>query len=359
MRGATTNPGSIASVQMLRGIAALMVVLFHAYAQLHNMTGFNSRPMAWMSSGVDIFFIISGFIMWVTTERAPQRSAGDFFLNRLMRIVPLYWIVTIAAAAVLLLRPGAAQSSSFDASLLIRSLLFLPGWNEGAQDYVPVVVPGWTLNLELFFYILFALALAVSRGRRAVRFAVVAALFAASVGITHMLPDVPGEARFYGKTMLLEFPVGMALGWLYLSGRVRLGLWGWAVAASGFALLYLVYTLAPWTWSTLPGGLPAALVVGGAVLATPIRSWLFEKLGDISYSLYLTHGITLSILAQLWRAAGLTEHEMIFLLCACITSIIGGAVSFFFIETPLLRLTKAALERGQRGKAPRRDTAPA
>jgi len=94
----------IIPIQMLRGIAASMVVFVHLDIQLKRL-GYGTLDAPWLGSGVDIFFVISGFIMWVSVARRPATSAGEFMRNRLIRIVPLYWLVSAGVLATTIVAP--------------------------------------------------------------------------------------------------------------------------------------------------------------------------------------------------------------------------------------------------------------
>jgi exopolysaccharide production protein ExoZ len=128
------------SIQFLRAIAALLVLLFHL-SDGRIVTG---------ASGVDIFFVISGFIMGTVGVGERPR---DFIVKRAARIVPLYWLITMAMCIGALL--GVFSRFSYDIESLVKSLLFIPYYDASGHIW-PLVVPGWTLNLEALFYILFA-----------------------------------------------------------------------------------------------------------------------------------------------------------------------------------------------------------
>src|SRR6476620_2791854 len=140
----------IVSIQMLRGIAAMMVVFVHLDVQLRRLN-LGSVDSAWMASGVDIFFVISGFIMWVTTVRRPQITAAEFMRNRIVRIVPLYWAISLFVLATTLLAPSLLHTTVFDAPHVVTSFLFLPWRDPVTGDFWPLLVPGWTLNFEMLF----------------------------------------------------------------------------------------------------------------------------------------------------------------------------------------------------------------
>jgi exopolysaccharide production protein ExoZ len=133
------------------------VVAFHISSRV-------GAPFTIGAAGVDIFFVISGFVMWVISashDTPPHR----FMANRLRRIIPLYWIATIGLATLAALTPTHLPSvkPSLDHALL--SLLFIPHYNADGRIW-PLLVPGWTLNYEMFFYALFTIALLFSPRRR-------------------------------------------------------------------------------------------------------------------------------------------------------------------------------------------------
>src|SRR5882672_247790 len=133
------------SVQALRALAALCVVVYHV--------DFVGRG----AFGVDIFFVISGFIICHVTAK----DHDGFLRKRLIRIVPLYWAGTLCLYCLGLVAPRLLQSEP-TLSGLVNSLLFIPYAKEGGRVY-PILFLGWTLNYEMFFYALFACALALNR----------------------------------------------------------------------------------------------------------------------------------------------------------------------------------------------------
>jgi exopolysaccharide production protein ExoZ len=135
-------------IQAIRGLAALAVVYFHtAHAP---STG---------AFGVDVFFVLSGCIMAMLMEA--QQSPGDFLRRRLIRIAPLYALMTTAAFAVSLAVPSLRTSGNLPSiSDYIKSLLFIPS-QTASGTIVPVLGPGWSLNYEMMFYAICAAALFV------------------------------------------------------------------------------------------------------------------------------------------------------------------------------------------------------
>jgi len=106
---------------------------------------------------VDVFFVVSGF----TIAYVGNIPARDFILRRLIRIIPLYWVASIGTYLVAKMEPSMVQSNSADISDLLYSLFFIPHVNK-VGDIAPILALGWTLNYEMYFYFLFAIALTFS-----------------------------------------------------------------------------------------------------------------------------------------------------------------------------------------------------
>src|SRR5438045_2337056 len=169
----------IVPIQMLRGIAASMVVFVHLDVQLARL-GYRTLGSGWLATGVDIFFVISGFIMWVSVERRPDMTAGTFLRNRLIRIVPLYWLVSAGVLTMTFAAPQLLHTTVFSAPHAIASFLFLPARHPVVGNFWPLLIPGWTLDYEMLFYVLFAAAIAGSTDARS-RFLIVGSLITAVV----------------------------------------------------------------------------------------------------------------------------------------------------------------------------------
>jgi len=151
------------SIQALRAIAASLVVVLHTYAYLEARDLISSTPDLVESgrAGVDIFFVISGFIMtYISGDSFGKPSASkDFLIKRIIRIVPIYWFYTLIMAALLLLVPHLfSDGKSFDLTHAITSFLFIP-WENNSGFLKPVLQVGWTLNFEMYFYLIVTLLL--------------------------------------------------------------------------------------------------------------------------------------------------------------------------------------------------------
>lgn len=333
----------IVSIQHLRGIAALMVVVFHLGPQLERM-GVTALPPNWLAAGVDLFFVISGFIMWWTTYGV-EITPGRFMLKRIHRIVPLYWAISSFYVLVLLVAPRFMQSGAFDPAHVAASYFFLPWPHPVVDANHPLVTPGWTLNYEMFFYLVFAVGLFLP-GRRA-RLAAVAAMLCALVLAGLVFRPQGAQLQAYTATILLEFLFGMGIAALAARG---------ALLPAAAALACIALGAAAWvgfdrfnTQGTrfLFWGLPAMLIVYGAVSWERRRSvpaWpLLLLFGNASYSIYISHQLSLSAAGQAWRRAvgdlPPLAATLGFGLFGVVVSVVVGLLCYALVERPLGRWT--------------------
>jgi exopolysaccharide production protein ExoZ len=265
-------------IQVLRAVAASMVVAHHALL----LASDQFRDSVVGSRGVDLFFVISGFVMALSTAkldtRAPWLSeATRFWLRRILRIVPLWWL------ALLWMSKSMFARGEVDAGLL-GDFLFWPRFHPAHPDQIwPWLVPGWTLGYEMLFYLLFGLSMAFGRWRHGAAVLLIGALVVAGM----LVDPVSAIARFATREVMLEFVLGIGV-WKLLarwpaSTMPRAAAFG--VALGGLALLGVDNHGMP---RALADGVPAALVVwGGVVAARGLRLPVLERIGDASYSTYL------------------------------------------------------------------------
>ena len=331
----------IISIQYLRAIAALMVVLFHLQPQLERM-GIRGWPGEWLSAGVDIFFVVSGFIMWWTT-RAGDVSPGEFMRRRIHRVVPIYWALSAVYVAVLLLAPRLMQSGQLELPHAVASFLFIPAVHPVTGYMMPLVTPGWTLNYEMFFYGIFALGLFLPRAHR-LAFVSLAMLLLVLLG--QVVDPQSRVADFYTSTLLLEFLFGVWLGVLFESGRVLPPRVLPLAAVLSVAALVGLQRFAVSETRFIFMGLPAAAVVFVAISWErwrPVRVLpVALLLGNASYSIYLVHQLALSATGQAWRRMVDGPLWLVgsgFALVGVAVSVLLGIVCHRLLEQPLGRLT--------------------
>ena len=331
-------PGrDVVAVQMLRAIAATMVMFVHVDHEL-DVLHYARLGSDWLSTGVDIFFVISGFIMWTSVERHGAMSAGQFLRNRIIRIVPLYWLVTTGVILVALVMPQVLATTRLQLPHVIASYLFLPARHPAAPDvFWPVVVPGWSLNYEMLFYAVFAIAIALSTRSRRLRFALIAGMLVMILLVANLTETRIDVMTFYANPILLEFVAGVALAIVWRTGIVpRSRLWV-LVAVAGFGLLWVSTHSTIGFIATL---IAATMIVTGAVFLPPLRHNPLSALGDASYSLYLTHGLTLAAVALLWEHYLPNLPWQLFVLAGCAMAIAVAFLMYHFFEVPVTRALK-------------------
>ncbi len=330
-------PRSFVTVQALRAVAALLVVAYHAF----DMWALRVQPgSAWVNgaAGVDIFFVISGFVMVVSSRRLAGEPHGwlTFMRYRVVRIVPLYWLLTTLKLALVFFFAGLALRSSIDIDSVLRSYLFLPVV-DSAGHFRPLLPVGWTLTYEFVFYLLFALALALRVDVLRVlvpAFAVIGALALLRGG------DWP-EWTILFSTIVFEFLFGVVLAKLTVRGWSLQPVLATGVMVAGVALI-LAVPAGPENLRVVTWGIPALAIVAGAVslesrIAALVPAWL-RALGDASYSIYLAHGFVLPILgvgiARLHWSGSFAQAATV---VAClIAGALAGWLVYVCVERPML-----------------------
>lgn len=330
----------IQNLQSLRGIAALMVVVFHVTDGAGRLGEGVRLPRFDMGfAGVDLFFVISGFIIFVTTRRPASARPGLFLLRRLLRVAPLYWFLTALLANVAVFAPQLLGATVFELPHFLASLLFWPAPHPTLPHYNPLLVVGWTLNYEMAFYALFALVLTLPARRQAPA-AILALLALAGFG---RVAEPSGVLGFYADPVILEFAMGLAIGWAWTAGaRPPLAACA-ALALAGAALLVFAED-GTRLWSA---GVPAAMLVAGAVFAErargPLRLPGLRLLGDSSYSLYLVHLLALPVVQIAWRRAGLGAEgwsAYAYVGAATLACVLAGLLCYRLLERPLGQLLR-------------------
>jgi len=341
----STLPG----IQILRGIAAVLVVFHHALEESLGAASSWKSP-DWLTtfgaSGVDIFFVISGFIMiWVSFPRGgPAETPGRFLVKRICRIYPFYW--ACLAFLLLLASVGFYKNLDRSASTLLKSVLLLPNSHF-------LIGVAWTLVFEMYFYMLFTLTLFW-------RSAIVSAAVTTALIMTMMLIggtiSDPELRDYLANPLVLEFCFGMALA---LSMR-RMSLptrWSWTLCIAGFAGLLAAPVFVPHASTNgLPPfprlfvwGLPALLIVASSLSPTLKRAGTLSRLGvltgDASYAIYLTHPFVMITYAWLLKnvpfLSAVSQQPIIPLVIA--VSVGLGFVAHLYAEKPLIALARTLL----------------
>jgi exopolysaccharide production protein ExoZ len=307
----------LVSIHYLRAIAAVMVVLFHIYSlvpQMHQQL----QSMRWLQSGVDIFFVISGFVMVESTQRQSV-SPTSFLIRRAIRIIPIYWLFTILMLAF---------SAPGRTSLFIPSMFFIPMQDPTSGLFEPLLQVGWTLNFEILFYVIFACCLTLKGSKKLITVGIMLyALTMASV----FLPSNK-ILGFYSNSMIFEFWLGMLLASYRHFARP------WMLPLGAVLIAALPHYFEP---RLVHYGLGAFFIVAGlCALEKQLREWRWAmSIGDASYAIYLVHLFCIAVTYGLFGGA-VTNFPIEFIAAAMTCSILIGVLVHWFIEKPIVKYLK-------------------
>lgn len=335
MRKQSPTP-TLHSIQLLRAVAASLVVLFHAQqafarVSVQPVPSAQSYLFGFGAVGVHVFFVISGFIMVVTTRDDEKYRATNFLKRRFFRIYPAYWMCAAMYAAAYYFM-GRPYTLSFSESVSALAL-----WPTNAAS---IIGPAWTLSYEMFFYFCFAAARSFGLTRGIILLGLGFGT-AIAVGLawnpTHPVPHL------MTNSLLLEFLLGCVAGWLYVHRQLPLR-WGWWLFGTAVALfvggLAIGYERLP---TVVVWGAPSLLLVlavvclearGGA--SRTIR--VLGRLGDSSYVLYLIHVLIIALalhFASIVPATSGIDPALIAIVLAGL-ALVTGEVLHRSLERPLL-----------------------
>ena len=350
-------------IQALRFVAAMLVVLAHSTAMVNERMHLDMFKWRAGWSGVDIFFVISGFVMAISSGGLMQRANGwkIFLTRRLIRIVPLYWVATTLKLATILALPTLALDSPLELWNTIASYLFIPTFDDKSLLAAPLLKVGWTLNYEMLFYAIFTMALFL--GKSPLKFT--AAIFAIAVAIN--LFSTPSVAYAYGflEPILMEFVMGMLVAKLCTRvNNINVGVnTGLNIGAKNFIdkllqyisttkvgaiigalALVICFTIMfncaeqPMWWRWAYWGLPSMIIVTVVALAEPalrkVMPNILATLGDSSYSLYLFHTFTVPLLGTLMIQLKIMQPTLALAACIVLSPLVCLAIYAWF-ELPM------------------------
>jgi exopolysaccharide production protein ExoZ len=341
LTGSGTLRTQLLSIQYLRGLAALSVLGTHALQW--PLTEINMGLLKTGRLGVDVFFVISGFI--ITTIAGDGRfDPKDFLIRRAFRIVPAYWAATLLITILAVAIPTQFRTTVPTIEGLLKSLLFIPS----LEPKAPLLLLGWTLNFEVFFYVMFAsLFFLGSKARTLVLLGILASL----VGIGQFVPGLGHVEEIYTSPSLIGFGFGTILAQAYrhqsfarYCQQLR-----WAAIAAPCILLTAFYVvdwggaeeIALWKHLLMSSTALSIVLLGlnyeaaGQIAYTK----LFKYVGDISYSVYLFHIFSVGAIWAVAKRLFDIHQPIAYLGCATLIILVGlasGAVCHHFIERPFM-----------------------
>lgn len=356
------------NIQALRGVAALLVVLSHLWVIEKKYAG-DAILGPWADLGmvgVDIFFVISGFIMVYVTHReaisnehhSKQHTIGSFLYARITRIYPLYWLISAAVLLVFWIAPELVFSNYDQPAKILPSFALWPT----ARD--PLLAVGWTLIHEMGFYLIFAALLFLPKRLFPLGLLLWATLLGLGIKAGLNTTASPALSVLFSP-LSFEFLAGCAVGFFFC----RYALPAWAAALCllvGLALwgvtIYLLLTrngldgsavqsspkISSPMGRTIHFTLPTCLCVLGLAYRHFTLPKALQKIGDWSYALYLSHVLVLSFIGLLWTKFAVPTSRidnMVFLPILVLISIAAAAIIHIGFERPTLRKTKALQDK--------------
>ncbi|MGO3645136.1 MAG: acyltransferase family protein [Pseudoalteromonas sp.] len=317
------------SVQYLRAIAAFMVLLSHSIFKLKSN---GSTLLDWYQIGgygVDLFFIISGFIMCLTIEKKKE-SFFSFMKKRIVRIIPLYWVLTSVAFVIFLILPSAVNSSGGETSVIASYFLIPIG-----SKYL--INNGWTLSYEFYFYFIFSLCFIFGFFQKQVTSLVLVFFVFMGVVFSFQSPLL----TFLINPLLLEFILGIIAFKLIKNYRPSISLCALFIffGVTGLILVNFFGGVATALGRSLNGGLPMFFIFIGLVFLerkVKMNKPLYE-LGMSSYSLYLFHPFSLALVTIIFKKLGLIDYSLIYLSVMLATSLFTGWLCYYYLEMKLDR----------------------
>jgi len=340
----------LVNLQILRAVAATLVVWAHAI-DVSQIPG-NGNPVLasgylenFGAFGVDIFFVISGFIISTASEKI-DRNWFQFAKDRFIRVAPIFYVLSLPWIF------RVVRSPDFSWLPFVPTFLF---WPIIRGQYVePFLSVGWTLSFEAFFYCAMTASISLRRwiGRPAIT---VVGFVLATICVRTMI-GTP-VLNFLGNPIILEFLFGIAVGWMFtLSGpnkRLAIVIAGFVVLALGYQFIYGFGDVSESQFTqngelsftrVIIWGIPASGIVYAALLieGQPTSVGLVRRflafLGDASYSLYLVHLLVMAAFKAL-QARGIVSGDLL-IISSVAVSLLAGSLSFLFIEKPMLSMIK-------------------
>jgi exopolysaccharide production protein ExoZ len=328
----------IKSIQYLRGIAALLVVYYHSTikAAQNNLPGADIFYIG--ESGVDLFFIISGFIICFVTDKK-DFNCFEFLKLRVCRIIPLYWLFTLIALVAYFIVPSMVNSSGGE-TLILESFLLIP------TESKYLVQNGWTLSYEFYFYIICAVLLFFNLNKIWL------------LTILCLLPVLSYwfDIYFFFDKFLIEFAMG-AFSYIIYTKNTH-----YKLQSIVILIIFLSYCLLITSISlsnrVILYGLPMWLLFHTGLLINAHLNYFDNKivgktlhlLGDSSYSLYLSHTFALVFFNKIYIYTLGSNKLLGYLIFLSCTSVFCGYFVFKYIEVPLNKQVKKHFSTAKKRK---------
>lgn len=344
----------INSIQYLRAIAAILVVYTHCLSFVSSGDSYQAsfyHLKSFGAIGVDIFFVISGFIIaHVSTKLSGPKDTLGFIKKRFVRVNPTYYVASILA---LILRFISKPHDPFPNQEVLKTITVIPLFDTGSVAWKPILYIGWTLAYEWLFYLMFTIVLLLSISKKNIT---LVTIFVITSVIGYLIPIDSIQYRFATSAIVLEFCMGVIIAsilvhtkgnmnWLYPLLALVTGLvWYALIVRNGYGFYaeakYARFPVYYWSRFFI-WGIPSAMIVFGVIFLEQSGKMSFNNkilllLGDASFSIYLIHTIFISFVNKFLNYVQFIPLDIL-VLCAVVMGIIVSIVYYKLIEIPLLR----------------------
>jgi peptidoglycan/LPS O-acetylase OafA/YrhL len=323
-----------------------MVIICHSSFYTSERLAKGSYIYGQGANGVELFFVISGFVMIISSENLIKVKCGwkIFVVKRIIRIVPIYWIITTFKLILLLKTSGVVLHSQLSFWLVLKSYFFIPALNMDGE-YRPLYGVGWTLNMEMFFYLLFTIALAFKW--KPIAFL---ALFFIPLAVLSYFKH-PGwpDVAFYADPIVLDFLYGMIAAKLILQGyKISQGI-AIACIIGGLLYMFVPVDVSPIKYpvNELTTGLAAFVVIysGASINGDERKLWRWPVyLGTASYSLYLIHPSIAPLMPTVLSRLNY-KVPLLSVTLSVLVAVFGGVFFYRYCEVPVTKFFKKLLKR--------------
>ena len=330
-------------LQVYRGIAAVLVVMVHlsqmTAKRLDQDAFFNLFAAGW--SGVDYFFVLSGFIMVYVHRSAlgKKDQLKSFLVKRVVRIYPIYWIITLTVWCLFLVIPDFANNQDLSLGNVIASLLLIP------QKDKFILEVGWTLTYEIYFYLLFSLAIWL-KPKHSVP--ILSGWLLVTILHYRKIVKFPDYLFFldtvFGE-MNLELVLGCLAAYIVIKYNNKIGKYRWilfGIANLGYVILLMLASWGKLGFGRIPtfGVLATLLIIAATSIDlkdSPKIPYLLIFLGEASYSIFLTHMPVISAITKILQKANLGKYFDGFFAPAllAVVAVVFGCIFYSLIEKPV------------------------
>lgn len=310
----------IPNIQILRGVAAINVAFYHV---LYVSEKYSLNPTYlsffknWGQNGVDIFFVISGFIIFYT-QKQNKKKFLDFLKQRLLRIVPIYWLLTLIIVILSLIDARVFSNLEITTELIFSSFLFL---SILLNKSYPILNTGWSLEYEMFFYLSFAFFLLFKK-----------------TNIILILLFFFILILFSKEFLFAEFLFGVLLGYFFSKFKSMNNLISYFFLFLG--ILIIILSISSLSLISITNhfdrmiylGIPATMIVFGLIYIQQGKNIFFIFLGNASYSIYLVHLLIISAVYKFSYYYNINMNNDLLAIGILLLSVLGSCIFYLIVE---------------------------